>query len=77
VNEPVWNRIDFKAWARGKISVGVNNFGEGPIIVGIGGDGYETYDLEEWMTPAEARDFATKLMGAADAVDAAGLNRKR
>jgi hypothetical protein len=76
VREPVWDRIVFETWARGKISVGVNNFGEGPIIVGIGGD-YESYDLEEWMTPAEARELAMKLMEAADAVDVAGLNQKR
>jgi hypothetical protein len=68
---PHWNRIEFDLWVRDLISVSVNNFGEGPIILELEG-GYHDPDLSEWMTPQQARELAAKLIEAADATDKAG-----
>lgn len=71
MNKPKWNDIEFPLWVRGCVSLSVNNFGEGPIVLELEG-GYEDSDLSEWMTPHEARELAAKLIQAADAVDLAG-----
>lgn len=72
----IWNDVDFVDWSRGDVSVSVNEFGAGPIVLELEGDGWETYDLSEWMTPDEAREIAAKLLEAADATDRAGLITK-
>jgi len=70
--KPVWNKIDFDPWSRGNLQIETNYFSENPIILELEGDGYETYDLRESMTPREARELAQKLIEAADAADRAG-----
>lgn len=72
MSKPHWNRIEFDPWYRDLVSVQVNNFGEGPIILELEG-GYHEPDLSEWMTPAQARELAAKLVEAADAAEKAGL----
>lgn len=68
----VWNKIDFAEWECGDICLSVNEHSNGPIVLRLYGDGYETYDLDEWMTPGGARELAAKLIEAADAADRAG-----
>lgn len=69
---PHWNKIEFAYWSRGDASVSVNPFSEGPIILELKGDGFETYDMRVSMTPAESRKLAAKLIEAAEAADKAG-----
>lgn len=71
--KPIWKEIKFDDWRRGKhLSVSVNEYGSGPVVLQLDGDGYETYDLSEWMTPDEARELAAKLIEAANAADQSG-----
>lgn len=71
--KPAWNKIDFKRWALGAVSVGANRYdGDTPIWLELEGDGYEIPERAESFSPEDARAIAKKLIEAADAVDAAG-----
>lgn len=70
--QPEWNEIVFRPWARGNLNISVNKFGHGPIVLELEGDGRETCDLDEWMTPEEARELSAKLIEAAGAAETAG-----
>ena len=73
-SNPVWKNIEFDGWRRGDITISVNPFGEGPIILELeGNNGDYCTDNSEWMTPTAARELAAKLIEAADAADKAGL----
>jgi hypothetical protein len=73
VNRPVWNEIEFKYWARGNLTVSINRFGEGPIVMELEATCRDDNSQDEWMTPAAARELAAKLIEAADAADKAGF----
>lgn len=70
--KPHWHDIECPRWEGGKVSVETNKYSEGPVILEMEGDGYETYDLSESMTPTEARALADALNKAADAAERAG-----
>lgn len=70
--QPVWNKIEFDTWSRHEIEVSTNSYADGPVILKIYGNNTDILDLDDWMTPEAARELASKLIEAADAVDRAG-----
>jgi len=73
MSNPVWNKIEFVYWERGKLNLSVNEFVDTPIVLSLEGNGYDDTDQDHWMTPVEARELAAKLIEAADASDKAGF----
>ena len=67
-----WNDIAFADWNRGKISVSTNEYIDDLILLKMEGDCRHAHNLIQWITPAAARELASKLVEAADAADAAG-----